>query len=139
MHFKLNSALGLLHLAIVGVAGSANAHAQIVIGKPSIALKSGESQELGNVFFTSNCRSLLKGTPTVEVLEGPPSVTVTLKEGLVKPRWSQCANKVPGGTLVITAKEIEDPSHSAITIRVNMKTKDGDRSFSQVLNISLLP
>jgi hypothetical protein len=119
--------------------GASAAHAQIVLGKPSIALKSGESQEFGNVYYAINCRSILKETPTVEVLEGPPGVTVTLKEGMVLPRWSQCANRVPGGTLVISAKDIEDASHSALTIRINMKTKDGNRSFSQIINVSLLP
>ena len=44
-----------------------------------------------------------------------------------------------GGTLVITAKEIEDPSYSAMTIRVTFKTKDGERKVSQVYNVSLIP
>jgi hypothetical protein len=102
-------------------------------------LKSGETQELGNVYWTINCRSLLKSTPQVEVLEGPPGVNVTIKEGMVLPRWNSCSSRVPGGTLVITAKEIEDPSYSAMTIRVTFKTKDGERKLSQVYNVSLIP
>jgi hypothetical protein len=139
MQVTSNSFLVMLHLAVATALGNGGAYAQIVQGSPSIALKSGESQELGNVYYTINCRSFSKGPPRVEVLEGPPGVTVMLKEGMVLPRYPSCANRVPGGTLVISAKDIEDHSQSAITIRVTFKTKDGDRSFSQIYNVSLLP
>jgi len=40
---------------------------------------------------------------------------------------------------VLTAKDVEDPSYTPLTLRVTYKTKDGERKFSQVFNLSLLP
>jgi hypothetical protein len=66
MEVKSNSFLVMLHLAVATALGNGGAYAQIVQGSPSIALKSGESQELGNVYYTINCRSFSKGPPRVE-------------------------------------------------------------------------
>ena len=51
-----------------------------------------------------------------------------VKEGDVIPRNQGCANKVPGGTLLLTAPmEIEDPSFTRLIVRVTYKTKaEGD-------------
>jgi hypothetical protein len=40
---------------------------------------------------------------------------------------------------MITAKEIEDPSYTSLTVRITFKTKDGERKYSQVYNLQLLP
>jgi len=126
-------------LAIAGILGSAGAHAQTIRGSHSIALKSGESIEVLDVFYVINCKSILKGTPEVEILDGPPGVTATVREKMVLPRAGHCANRVPGGTLVLTAKEIEDPSYTPITLRFIFRTKEGQRTLSQVYNLSLIP
>jgi hypothetical protein len=139
MRARSNAVLVILAVTIASILDGEGAHAQTVRGSTSIALKSGESVEVGNVYYTINCRSLLKSVPQVEILEGPPGVTASIKEGMVLPRGGNCANRVPGGTLVITAKEIEDPSYTPLTIRVIFKTKDGERKLSQVYNLSLLP
>jgi hypothetical protein len=76
-----------------------------------VALKSGESAELGQVYFIgATCQSLLRATPDVEILDGPPGVTASITEEKVVPRTVGCANPVPGGKLVITAGRIEDYS-----------------------------
>jgi hypothetical protein len=139
MRIGSNAVVLGFHLAIAGLLSSASADAQTITGAPSIALKSGETVEIGNVYYTINCRSVLVGTPEVEVFEGPPGVTATIKEGMVLPRGANCANKVKGGTLMISAKDVEDPSYSPVTIRLTFKTKDGVRKLSQVYNLSLLP
>jgi hypothetical protein len=139
MRVYSKSLLMIVHLAIAGLLASAGAHAQTISGSPSLALKSGESIEVGNVYYVANCRSLLKSTPEVEILDGPPGVTATIKEAMVLPRRGNCANRVPGGTLVLTAKDIEDPSYGALTVRLTFNTKDGERKFSRVYNVSLLP
>ncbi len=41
--------------------------------------------------------------------------------------------------MTITAKDIDDQSYSKLTLRITYKTKDGDRKFSQVFNLSLFP
>lgn len=134
------SLLGFCCSLAVCLAGPpAYAQTMTVAGSASIALKSGESTEVGDVYYISNCRSLLKGTPEVEVLDGPPGVSASIKEAMVLPRWQSCANRVQGGTLVISAKDIEDPSYTRLTIRILYKTKDGDRKRSHVFNLSLIP
>jgi hypothetical protein len=126
-------------LAVCLAGPPAHAQTMTVAGSPSLALKSGESVEVGDVYYVSNCRSLLKGTPEVEVLEGPSAVSVSIKDAMVLPRWQSCANRVQGGTLVISAKEIEDPSYTRLTIRIVYKTRDGDRKRSHIFNLSLIP
>lgn len=122
------------------LAGSpAHSQTMTVAGSASIALKSGETAEVGDVYYVSNCRSLLKSTPEVEILDGPPGVSATIKQAMVLPRWQSCANRVAGGTLMISAKDIEDPSYTRLTIRVVYKTKDGERQRSHVINLSLIP
>jgi hypothetical protein len=104
-----------------------------------IALKSGDSIDLGAVYWVANCRSIMIGLPQVEILEGPPEVTLSIKEEPVLPRRQNCAAKVPGGTLVATAKDIKEPAEAKLTYRLKYKTKDGDRQRGNVFNISLFP
>jgi hypothetical protein len=42
---------------------------------------------------------------------------------MVTPRGQGCAKEVPGGKLVITAGEIEDPSKTPLTIRVTAQER----------------
>ena len=126
-------------ILLAAVLGSPSAQAQTITGSATLALKSGETTEVGNVYWVSHCRSLLRTTPEVEILEGPPGVTAAIKQNMVIPRVGNCANKVPGGTLVVTANDIEDASYSRPVLRITYKTKDGDRKFSQVYNLSLIP
>jgi hypothetical protein len=123
--FCLSSALFL---------GCAGVHAQT-----RIALKSGESAELGLVYWITNCASIMVGNPEVEVLEGPPELTVSFKPGMVVPRAQKCAKPVRGGTIIVTAKDIAEPKQTTLTYRVKYKTKEGDRQRSVVYNVSLFP
>jgi hypothetical protein len=130
--------LGIVSLCAAVVAGT-EAHAQTIVGSPTLALKGGETLELGLLYWVSRCRSILTSTPEAEVLEGPSQVAVSVKQEMVLPRAQQCASRVPGGRLMITAKEIEDPSYTSLTVRITFKTKDGERKYSQVYNLHLLP
>jgi hypothetical protein len=123
----------LVQLTVVQV------RAQTIIGAPTLALKSGETTELGDVYWTVNCRSMLTGVPRAEILEGPPGVTINVREAMVTPRWNACPKAVQGGKLLLSAKDIQDQSYSNITIRVTFKTKDGDRQLSKTYNLSLFP
>jgi hypothetical protein len=105
----------------------------------SLALKSGETAELGSVYWVANCRSLMVGTPVIEILEGPEEIALAIKEGMVLPRRFNCANQVPGGTVVATVKEVKEPKHGRLTYRIKYKTKDGDRQTSTTYDISLFP
>ena len=138
-------AIGCLGSLLLGIAG---AHAQATVPTETnvptaniqrIALKSGESWEIGLAYSVRNCRSILIGKPEIEVLEGPPEVTVILKEGDVIPRNQGCANKVPGGTMVATAGNVTETKLSRLMVRVKYKTKEGDRQGAVVYYIGLVP
>jgi hypothetical protein len=130
--------LGIVSIGATVIA-SKEAQAQTIWGSLTLALKSGETVELGQLYYVVGCRSLLTGTPEAEILEGPPQVSVSVRQEMVLPRQQRCANRVQGGKLMITAREIEDPSHTNLTVRITYKTKDGDRKLSQVYNLHLLP
>jgi hypothetical protein len=122
----------LFALAVVLPAGSADA-------QDRVALKSGESADLGTVYWVAQCRSIMLGLPTVEILEGPPEVSLSIKEGMVLPRRQNCAQPVSGGTLVVSAKAIREPMQTKLTYRLKYKTKDGERVRGGIYNLSLYP
>ena len=126
---------------LVSVLGNFGAKAQtIYFGVHNVALKSGESAELGQVYYIGlHCKSLLKATPEVEILDGPPGVTAAIREEMVVPRTVGCASPVPGGKLIITAKEIEDYGRARLVLRIKLKTSIGDRQYSRDVNLSLIP
>ena len=131
--------LGLF--CFVCVLANADAKAQtFYFNVYNVALKSGESAELADVYYISgDCKSLLKATPQVEILDGPSGVTATIKEDKIVPRTFGCTKPVPGGKLIITAKEVEEYGRARLVLRVKMKTSSGERQWSRDVNISLIP
>jgi hypothetical protein len=119
------------------LAGTDVTHAQS--NAKRIVLGSGESIELRRYLFVVNCRSILIGTPLLEVVEGPPEVTVTLEEGMVSTRTQKCPKPVPGGTVIATAKDVAEPKEAKLTIRLRFNTKDGERLGSNSYIVSLFP
>jgi hypothetical protein len=90
-----------------------------------IALKSGESVDLGPVYWVANCRSIMVGLPEIEILEGPPEIGLTLREAMVLPRRQKCPAK--------------EPIEAKLTYRLKYKTRDGDRQQSNIYGVSLFP
>jgi hypothetical protein len=131
--FMRHSLKALLMISSASLA-STQAHSQ-----QAIALKNGESAELGTVWWVANCRSIMVGMPEVEILEGLPGLTLSIKEAMVLPRRLNCANQVPGGILMATAKDVSDPVQGNLTYRIKYKTKDGDRQVSNTYKVSLFP
>lgn len=109
------------------------------LAQESIALKSGESTEIGSVWWVAHCRSIMVGLPEVEILEGPPGLRLSLKEAMVIPRRLNCTNEVPGAILVATAKDVTEPVQGRLIYRIKYKTKDGDRLRANTYNVSLFP
>jgi hypothetical protein len=105
-----------------------------------VAIKAGETIELGNLFFVVNCRSLLKGPMTVEILEGPPDVTASIREQQIVPHMQNCAKPVAGGILLLTAaKEIKARTQAKLILRVKYPTVDGERQKSRDIDLTMLP
>jgi hypothetical protein len=127
----------ILAAVLLTAVGLGQAGAQDVLRR--IAVKNGESVDLGVVYWVANCHSIMVGLPEIEMLEGPPGVTLSIREEPVLPRRQGCADKVPGGTVVLTAKEVTERSDTKLTYRVKYKIKDGPRQTSQSYMISLFP
>jgi hypothetical protein len=128
----------LLCGSIAIVIGSNDAPAQEDLQR--IALKSGESVELRNYSFVAgDCVPIMIGTPTLEVLEGPEELSLSLKPGKVTRRERGCSTPVPGGQVVATAKEIKEPKEAKLTIRLNYMTKNGPRQSASEYLVSLVP
>jgi hypothetical protein len=109
------------------------------VAQQRLAVKNGETVELGTAYYISNCKSIALGKPEVEVLDGPKEVALSIKEGMVVPRKYNCAKPVAGGTVLLTARDVAEPLDSTLTYRVKYKTKDGDRQVSHVYKLSLFP
>ncbi|MBX9776409.1 MAG: hypothetical protein K2Y71_18680 [Xanthobacteraceae bacterium] len=120
-------------VVIACVVSSGKAQNRIII------LKSGETVELHTVYWVSNCRSIMIGLPEIEVLEGQEHVSLSMKKDMVLPRRQECPNKVPGGVLTATAKNIEKPMEGKLTYRLKYKIKDGDRPRGYSFGLSLFP
>src|SRR5262249_51173763 len=124
-----------LSICVAGLSvGAANAQSE-----GSLALKSGESVELGSVYWVANCRSTMIGLPEVEILECPPGLTLTVKEAMVLPRRQNCPSKVSGGILSAAVGEVKDRLQAKLLYRLKYKTKDGDRQRSHTFDVSLFP
>jgi hypothetical protein len=118
----VRSALKVFFLMFGLYLGSALSSADLR-AQQSLAIKNGESTELGSVWYVANCRSIMIGLPEVEILEGPPGLTLSIKEAMVLPRRLNCAKEVPGGILVATAKDVADPVQGKLVYRIKYKTQ----------------
>jgi hypothetical protein len=127
-------------IVCLGLLAGSNAQAQSwQMNTQSLALKSGESTEVSDLYWVVNCRSQLTTTPEVTILDGPPGVTATVTEAMVTPRFQQCPKPVAGGKLKVTAGKIEDQSNSIMTIRIRYATRDGVRDKSMTFTVALFP
>jgi hypothetical protein len=141
MHSRLNSITALTLLAVACVLGGSFAVAQTIqIPVRNIVLKNGETTEFGDLWHISrDCKSLMSGTPQVEIMEGPPGVTVEVRPAQVVPRELSCANPIAGGKLFIAAKGVEEYSRSTMVLRVTYKTRNGDRQRAEHISVTLFP
>ena len=130
---SLISAAGLLALALASTPAAAQTDAQ------KVTLKSGDRVEIESVYWTVNCQSTMIGLPEVEIMQGPPGVSLSISEARVLPVRAKCPSKVPGGTLMLTATGVSAPIEAKVTYRVKYKTLDGDRQRANTLILSLQP
>ena len=136
---KFASLASALIICLCSVAASKVRAQSLLLNAQSYALKSGESVEVGDVYYVVNCRSLLTSPPEVTVMDGPPGVTATVTEAMVLPRVQRCSSPVKGAKLRLSADKIEEQSYSQITLRIKYKTKDGEREQSFTFNLTLFP
>lgn len=131
----------LVLAAAVIAFGPASWNAPAIAAEPAtVALKSGETADLNRLFFVRNCRSLLKGKITVELLDGPPGLSASLREQQIVPRKGNCTKAVDGGVLVLAAaKDIKAKTEAKAIIRVKYPTTEGDKQKVLEFKVILLP
>lgn len=121
-------------VAFLGVCASAQA------AERTVALKSGETVDLDNVFFVVNCRSLLAGPMSVEILEGPPEITASIREQNIVPHSANCAKPVKGGVVLLTAaKDVKKRIQTKVVLRVKYPTPDGEKQKGFDLDTIVVP
>ena len=77
---------------------------------------------------------------TVELLDGPPEVTASIREQKVHAHGQNCEKKVDGGILLLTApKEIKARTEAKVTLRVKYPTVDGERQQARQFDLTLIP
>jgi hypothetical protein len=131
----------LLAMLFCGLGAGAQqaAKAEITPNLTMISLKSGETLEIMDLWYSIDCESQLKSVPIAEVMEGPAEVSVTVKEAMVVPREQNCDKPLKGGKLLFSAKDVDNYSTSTLTVRITYDTKEGERKPSYSFNIILLP
>jgi hypothetical protein len=129
--------VGILTVNLVAAMAFADISAQAA---EVIALKSGETASIANLFWVANCRSLLKGPMTVEVLEGPQEVAASIKEQKIVPHIQNCAKPVDGGVLqLIAAKDLKARVQAKLVLRVKYPTVDGERQKGHDIDLTIVP
>lgn len=127
---RWSAALCLSFLTLLFAGG-----AQSQVAQNMLALKNGESQHLLPIYYVGNCKSILIGMPEIEVLEGTDELKLEIKKEMVLPMRQNCAEKVPGGRLFITAQNVTERKDVKLTFRLKFKTKEGDyqRAYSHTV------
>ena len=105
-----------------------------------LSIKSGESIDLHSVYWIRNCKSLLKSFLGVDVLEGPPGITLSLREEPVQTSARQnCQASVPGAMVVATAKQGLTKNVETLKFRVRYETEEGQRQSSHSYKVYVYP
>lgn len=103
------------------------------------AIKEGETVPLGSAYWIANCRSILNKFIAIDILEGPPSISLSFKPGMVHAIRQKCPKPVEGATLMATAKGIKEPVTMNLTYRIRYDTRDGERQSTHTIQLKLYP
>jgi hypothetical protein len=103
------------------------------------AVKNGETIELSAVYWISNCKSRLKNFAGIDVLEGPPGVSLSLRLQKVVPSLQHCSRPVDGAMVVLNAKGITAAGTADVSYRVRYNTLDGPRQSNHTVVLKLFP
>ena len=105
-----------------------------------ISLKSGESADVGAVYWIKNCNSSLKKILGIDILEGSnPAIQFNVREELVSASRQNCAEKVPGGVVYVIASQLPEKQSIVIKYRVKYETTDGQQQSTHSVQLDLYP
>ncbi len=106
-----------------------------------VSLRAGESLDLHSVYWVRrDCRSLLQNIAGIDLLEGPPGVSLSIRTEDVRTSARQnCPNKVAGGMVVATAKEVPAKVTATLAYRVRYDTDEGPKQSNHTHQLTLYP
>jgi hypothetical protein len=88
-----------------------------------------------------NCQSQLRRIEGVDLLEGPPGIALSIRteaEVMTGPRQN-CQNKVRGGIVVATVKDVPAKVSATLTYRVRYDTDEGPKQSTHTRQVTLFP
>ena len=124
-------------VAAFALSGNSAAFAQKEVR--NLALKSGETLELGPLYWQAKCSSIMTGLPVAEIMEGPGQIAATVTAAMVLPRAQGCAKEIKGARLSVTAKEVKEKTEGPLAIRVKYPTKDGEKQNTRFYHVVIYP
>jgi len=108
-----------------------------------ISIKSNESADLGPVYWLErvHCGSQLIDFAGVDLLEGPPGITLSIrKQDVIAVNNGPCTGaKLPGGVVIATVKEVPEKASVVIKYRVRYNTSYGVQQSNHTRQINLYP
>ncbi|HEX2114967.1 MAG TPA: hypothetical protein VHM01_11235 [Alphaproteobacteria bacterium] len=104
-----------------------------------ISIRNGESVDLGAVYWQYRCESIFLRFYGIDLLEGPPGLSLSIRPGRVWAQRQNCPRPLDGGTVVLTAKDVKERFEGTIHYRVRYDTKDGDKQSTHSRKIVVFP
>jgi len=105
----------------------------------TLKAKSGEVIDLLPVFRQVKCRGTLLETPVIEVFQGPPELTLSIKDQMVEVAGQRCPAKIKGAMVVVTVGQVMQPSEGRLIFRVKYKSKIRESQTGHAYDFSLSP
>jgi hypothetical protein len=137
----MHRSVGLFLSAMVTL--SASSYGQGSAQDKLFSIRSGENIPLRNISWvtTATCASLLVSVEGIDVLEGPPGLSLRFEPGKVRGTLEACTGKndVDGGTIIATATEITEKTEAVLTYRVRLITKSGPTQLTYRNQVLLFP
>lgn len=121
--------------ALLGASWSSTASGQ------EVSLRAGESVDLHSVYWVQrSCHSLLRRIEGVDILEGPTGVSLSIRtEEVLTSARQNCPNKVPGGMVVATVKDVPAKVTATLSYRVRYETDEGPKQSTHTRQVTLYP
>lgn len=104
-----------------------------------LTLHKGESADLHTVYWVNgNCQSRLKKVEGIDLLEGPPGVTMSIRPEEVVAKKQGCPGMMTGGIVVLTTGDVDADWSGVVRYRVRYDTWDGAKETSHTRQIKLV-
>lgn len=104
-----------------------------------MSIRKGESIDLDAVYWQRNCESILLHFDGVQLMEGPPGLSLLIRQEPVWARHRNCRNHLYGGTVVLTATNVTEKFEGTIHYRVTYSTKEGNKQSNHSKKVIVYP